>query len=190
MNHASPPLPRCALSDAGAASLPSLPLDDHPFDVALRAALADEPVLDLRLPEVVIAPRSAPERMTPPPMVPVSLVPMVRERAIEAFDSTTEGVETPPGQLEVLLRICMASLFAVNGISAFVDPGPFVDLLADVPLLGSLPASLLDGLVWFAGLNDLLLAAAIIFMQRRRLVYIWMAIWLANIAAVKILAVL
>lgn len=84
--------------------------------------------------------------------------------------------------------MCLASLFAVNGVAAFVDPEPFASLLLKAPLLGALPTPFVDALVWFAGANDLALAVAIMVMKRRRFVYVWMALWLASVAAVKVLS--
>lgn len=85
----------------------------------------------------------------------------------------------------LLCRLGVASLFAVNGIVAFLFPEDFASLLVANPVGGLLPSGLVNLMVCAAGLNDLALAAAITVAGNRRAVWAWMALWLVLIAGVK-----
>ncbi|MCA9342800.1 hypothetical protein KC950_02180 [Candidatus Saccharibacteria bacterium] len=83
-------------------------------------------------------------------------------------------------------RVGLAALLATNSIVAFVDPESFKSLLESNFIGGQLPAGLLDIMVIFAGINDAVLAVLVLINKWKHIVYLWIGLWFALIAGVKI----
>jgi hypothetical protein len=73
-----------------------------------------------------------------------------------------------------------------NGIVAFVDPDSFKSLLEENFIGSDLPSGMLDLMVVFAGINDILLAFLVFTGIWKKYVYAWIGLWFALIAGVKL----
>lgn len=82
-------------------------------------------------------------------------------------------------------RLGLGFLLLINSIVAFTEPDSFKSLL-EVNIIGKhISESLLEIMVFFAGVNDLLLAGLVVFGKWKKLVLLWVGLWFAVIAGVK-----
>lgn len=102
------------------------------------------------------------------------------------------GAEAPPAPNHALhgsmfVRLGIASIFFVNAIVAFVSPGDFESVLAKNLVGSELPETLRSVMVAGAGVNDALLAVAIVAFGSHRVVWLWVALWFLLIGGVKLM---
>ncbi|MGH2810931.1 MAG: hypothetical protein ACRDIA_08630, partial [Actinomycetota bacterium] len=83
-----------------------------------------------------------------------------------------------------------AGVFLVNSVVAFIDPGPFVDLVRNSPL-GAIVDFMDSGVLGFViGTNDLLLGAALLVavpkLRLRPVAFAWAGLWLLAVSLLKL----
>lgn len=83
-------------------------------------------------------------------------------------------------------RLGVASLLIVNGVYAFVRPEDFSSILEANFIGQHIPENIVSGMVFFAGVNDIALGLLLISGKFRLIAYIWLGLWFATIAGVKL----
>ncbi len=87
--------------------------------------------------------------------------------------------------LSIIVRIGLASLFIVNGITAIVRPSEFLGLVRANPILGLLPDDLHLALVRAVAIPDFVIAGLIGARRNDEVAAIAMGLWMGAIALTK-----
>lgn len=85
-----------------------------------------------------------------------------------------------------LIRLGIAALLIVMGLRALIEPEGFETMLAGNALTESIGATEIEWLVLFAGVNSLVLGAAVLLGRWRNLVFGWLAAWFVVVAALEV----
>ena len=112
---------------------------------------------------------------------------MDNESFPETTNQNTEPIYGINKKSKLIFKTGLAFLLVSNAIVAFTDPDSFRSLLESNFIGSKLPDQLLEIMVVFAGINDLILAFLVLLGKWKNIVYIWIGFWFATIAAVKIM---
>ena len=83
-----------------------------------------------------------------------------------------------------LLRIGLALVFLANSLTAFLDPGEFIDLVSG-SFLGQILPLTAEHFVVLIGVNDALVALALFVGFDLSLITIWATLWILGVMTIK-----